>query len=270
MRAVFAISACFLAMVACSSGSDGKPAGAGPVTAFEKATAGSTWKSECQRDQTGFFNEKLVLNPGGTGTSATDYYQTQGCVGQPVRTEGPTSFTYTTGQPSAQDGATPVTLHFAGEKPITVDFLIQGDTLIVRMAEGSVTYTRPPTPGQASGQTPGTSGPVTGTDFERVAVGSWITKDCYQGGDSSSTMKLKLTISVNGRGSYVESIFHSPSCQGQAQSANNSDFTYTVDRYANGGGQLTINGQSAVDVSISGNEMTISDANGTVVYVRAN
>jgi hypothetical protein len=268
MKAVVASFVFLLVLGACSGSSSGGGGGpAAPTTPFEKATAGSEWTSECQTNQHGSDIEKLTLNPGGNGAVTTANYKTQDCSGQVTKTDGPTNFTYTAAT-TDQNGVTAVTINRPGSQSVNVEVSVQGDVMTVSYNNHSVKYTRPhqevavPAPGSNGG-----GGAAPGS-FEAAAAGNWLSKDCYQGETAGVTVRFTLVLSTGGHGSYSQNNYQSPSCQGASQATPATQFIYTVDNYANGGGQITVGGQTQFDVSFSGSEMYLSGTSGSTTYVR--
>ena len=104
--------------------------------------------------------------------------------------------------------------------------------------------------------------------FDKDAFGSWLTKDCYSmTNDTTSTARIVLTIYGNGKASQTVTTYKSVDCSGPTTPQESKEFTYTIDRYANGGGQLTVNGEY-VDVTISNGHLTTSTATDTREYIK--
>ena len=105
-------------------------------------------------------------------------------------------------------------------------------------------------------------------EFDKDAFGNWLTKDCYSNpSDTTSTARILMTINGNGKASQAVITYASLDCSGTATPQQGQDFTYTIDRYANGGGQLTVNG-NYVDVTINNGHLTTTTANGTREYIK--
>ena len=240
-------------VVGCSSDSSSKPAGGGG-NVVEKAAAGS-WISECLNNEHGFFIDKITMQ-NGNGTTTQEYFQNQDCSGIGTVTHGTTSFQYTLG--ATNGNTTEVTLTFAGSPAIKASITIDGPNMTIVTADKKANYRKI---GAAPDEQ--TNVPI-GNDFDRVAKGSWVTQDCSLTDNNQSYVTV-ITFSGNGQGSQVFNLYQNQNCDGNPEAVNASSFTYTVDRFANGGGQITINNEP-VDVLIAGNSMTANSAEGSTVF----
>lgn len=263
MKNLFILIALSLTLVACSSGGGGgagtPPADRVTVTNFETKTVG-TWVSECQHNQNGNYRETLTINKGGTGSTLFNVYQNQDCSGQVQQTQGPVNFTYQVLT------ATTVKSTFEGQEAVELKIEVQGNSMSVTSPVGTVQYTKIAGGGIPPGQTaPGVQIP---NDFDSAAKGNWVTEECYQY-QNGTTVRIVITIKGQGKASMVYNVYPSGNCSGQPQMQNNQNFDYTVDRFANGGGQITVNGEPS-DVTFANNKMTLNSANGSTVYVKIN
>jgi hypothetical protein len=257
MKHLFAMLALALTVAGCSSGGNDAPA----LSPFQKASGGQ-WLSECQNDNNGAFKETLVLN-GTTGTSTSQYYQNGDCSGAIVRTDGPNNFTYSSvNKAGGKDGEAKVTINVPGRPGVEVDVVVQGNTMVIISPNGTVIY-------QRIGGGPGKQG-APGTPmaaFDAAAKGNWVSKDCSVLNNGAGSYYQVLTIAGGGAAKTVYNVYQGGQCQGNPTPQGQQDINYTVDRYANGGGQLTVNGQP-IDVTIQGAQLTLSSVNGTTTYLR--
>ena len=237
----------------CSSGSSDKPAGGGG-SVTEKAAAG-TWISECTQSAQGSFIEKMTMQ-NGSGASTLEFMQNQDCSGTVVRTDGPNNFQYSLG--STTGNITQVTITGQGQPAVQGTVVFDGVMMSLTANGRTMKYIKlvqqVPTPN--------------GNDFDSAAKGTWIARDCGAA-ENNQSYKLLITFKGNGQGSMVYKLFQNPTCAGAAQDVRAADFTYIVDRYSNGGGQVTIDSQPS-DVTFQGNTMTTSSEQGTSVFEKIN
>ena len=254
-----------LTLLGCSSSSDSKPGavGGGVVTEFGNKSAGQ-WLSECVQSQDGQYKETLVINKNGTGNRTLNFYPDQNCQGQIIQSQGPTGFNYTA--EAAVNGVSKVTLTVTGQQPVQVKVSIQNDAMDITSDQGSVRYARvghaPTTPGQVN------PAPQNPNDFDSWAIGNWATEQCYQY-ENNQTVRQVITIRGQGRGSSVLNVYPSADCSGNPHPEQNQNISYTVTRFANGGGEISINGRAS-DISFQTNRMTVSSAEGSTVFVKIN
>ncbi len=244
-------------MVACSSSSSDKPAGGGGGSVVEKAVAGA-WVSDCLQDDRGFFFDKITMQ-NGNGTSTQEYMQNQDCSGAIMQTQGPTAFQYTSGVTIGN--STEVTLTFTGKPAIKANITVDGPKMTITAENKTLTYHKLEPISHAPNA-------PTGNDFDRAATGTWVTQNCTLA-DSTRSYVTVLTFSGNGQGSQVYNVYQNQRCEGNAQAEGSTNFTYTVDRFANGGGQITINNEP-IDIIIEGNSMTANSAQGSIVFKKIN
>lgn len=252
MKFVFALFAVALTAIACSKSSKDSA----PLTPFQKM-AGGQWLSECQKQNGPSYKETVVLN-GATGTSSAQYFQNNDCTGAVTKTEGPVNFTYSAANKNGKDGDAKVTVTRQDGVTITVDIVIQGDTMVISGPDGSIIYHR-----QGGGQGKNNSPEMEA--FDAAARGNWITRDCRQ--INGGSYHQVLTIKGGGQASTVYNVYADSQCQSNPTPQGNADITYRVDRFANGGGQLTVDGQT-VDITINGAQMDFNLPNGAVVFLR--
>ena len=254
MKSIFLALAALFLFAACSGDSYG---GGG-------APAGNEWTSACLRDQDGNFIEKLVLRPGGTGTVTSTYFQNQDCTGQILRTDGPTNFTYQTDEKAMADGRpVEVTLNLPGKQPSKLNVQVQGNTMTITSADGgTVRYSRTGPPPQKPGNDAATT-----AAFDAAAVGSWVSENCYQG-QQGTTVMLVVQILGGGKGVSLQNVFQNATCQGDAQPQERKEFTYKVDRFAAGAGQITVDGKTVMNITIQGKSMTATSPQGSVSYTK--
>lgn len=249
-----------LVFVGCSSGNSGGSSGApGPAdkataTAFENKTSG-TWVSACTQSQKGPFVETLVINKGGTGSFTFNFYQNQDCTGAVNNTDGPTQFTYQVLT------AAKIKLTVAGQGAFELTVEINNNNMSVTAADGTMNYTR-------IGNAPGVTPAPGNNDFDTTAKGNWVTEQCYQY-ENNTTVRVIISIYGQGKAAMVYNVYQSANCSGQAQAQNKQDFNYVVDRFSNGGGQITVNGEPS-DVIFANGKMTLNSAQGSTVYVKLN
>ncbi len=251
-----------LALTGCSSGnSDSKPGpGGGVVTQFGQSIAGH-WLSECAHNQNGFFVEDLNVNANGSGTRTINPFQDDACTRAIAQQATPENFTYTAA--TAANGSTPVTLTFADGQKAQVNVVVQGDNLEITSNQGTVRYFRV----KEAHQTPGTN-PGNVNDFDSVAGGNWVTEQCYTY-QNNQTARQVVAIKGQGRVAVVLNVYPSADCIGEPHAEQAQDLEYKVDRFANGGGQITINGKVS-DIIFKENKMTLTDAESTTVYIKIN
>lgn len=251
-----------LVLSACSSGGGGGGA-AGPkggvVTEFGKKIEGE-WTSECISGDEGPFKDSLSINANGTGQRTITFYQNQNCAGAAKNTQGPKSFTYAVeDQP---DGSARVTVNQEDGIQYVVNISVFGNTLDIEDQSGKSRYTRRQT---AQVPTP------TGDDFDRLAIGTWISEECqpYQ---ANSSAKVQLNIIGRGAANTVVQVYANQNCAGRSRAERPQNANYRVDHFANGQGQVTVNNQPS-EVLFEGprsERLTIIDANGTTVFNKVN
>ncbi len=247
----------------CSSGNnDNKGATGGGVSQFAQKTAGQ-WISDCTQSQNGNYKENLVINANGSGSITYNFYQDQNCAGAVAQSQGPLNFTYTAEAPV--NGVTKVTLTFAGNAPVSVNIRALDNSMEITSDAGVVKYTRIGQPVTPIG-IPGQNGPGNTNDFDSMAKGNWVSEQCFQY-QNNTTVRLVLSIAGQGAAASVLNVYQSQDCSGQAQPDQRQDFTYTVDRFSYGGGQISVKGQPS-DVTFQGNRMTLTSAEGTMTYVK--
>lgn len=261
---VFGLSLTLAACNSSSSGGGSKRNVSPELVAFEKETTGE-WLSECTVAEQGSYVEKLLIKSGGTGSSTTSYFNSQDCSGQVQQTEGPIEFTYELSASSTGEFKE-VTVTPKGQKAIKSKFQIQGEEMTITNSDSTTRYKRISRP---EGAKPIDGGNTGGSDFARMALGTWITKDCYQFEGETGSYKGVLTFSTESNGAYVYELYQSANCSGQMTLSEKAEFKFKVDRFANGGGQITID-QDIADLYIQSNEMTIVSAESTAVYIRKN
>lgn len=106
-------------------------------------------------------------------------------------------------------------------------------------------------------------------DFDRAAMGTWITTKCHSNQTGGSLQRM-LVIRGHGKISVTDIQYTSADCTGVSQATQPVDITYTIDNYARGGGQITVNGEPQ-DLTFHDNTLTwSSQSQGTVDYTRAN
>ena len=238
---------------ACSSSSDSKTAGPldGTVTALEKSIRGE-WVSDCSHNQYGNYLEKVKMADG-VGSVLRDYTQSQDCTGAIIQTQGPSAFTYTSG--ASIGVSTEVTLNFKDQPAVKSQIKINGSLMSITIDNKTAHYHKLVT----------VVNPVPAdNDFDRAAIGSWITTACTVGLNNNSFKRL-LVIAGHGQASLTNLIYANANCSGAALVEAAQNFQYRVDNYANGGGQITINGEPS-DVIISGNKLSVNSATGSVDY----
>jgi hypothetical protein len=233
-----------------------------PTTPFEKATNGE-WASECQVEGTNSFIEKLVLKPQGTGTSTMTYFQNQTCTGTIAKTEGPSAISYKTDEKAMDKARTAQVKITAKGQTADATVEVNGNLMTITFDNKTIRYTRvaPPAP-------PKNDGPQANQtlEFERVAVGVWTSEKCQVAQTVSYVVIIELK--AGGKGSQLANVYGNGQCQGDPQPKNQSEFTYKVDRFANGGGQVTIDGKDPTDIVIQDKKMTISTEEGPQSYVK--
>lgn len=254
---------CFMVACSGSSGSGGGGGGTPGGSVFEKATAG-TWVSDCTQTQMGFVRELLNLEAGGKGSLTFLGFATAECSGQanPLQT---TNFTY---KVTATKGDTSdLTLKIENQPEQKVSVRVNGNSMSVTSEQGTKNYQR----GQeAGGNAPGGNPAAPGgamAAFDAAAKGTWITENCYELNQGGTAM-IVLEITGGGKAIQMLKTYGSADCSGQSQPGNRTAITYTVDQFANGQGQLTLNGQAKVSIQIQGNRMSVQDQNGTYQYTK--
>lgn len=260
----FFILLCAFGLAACSSGGSSSPGaggGGGVVTEFGRKLAGE-WTSQCSRDEQGQnFREILVVNANGTGQSTTQIYANPNCNGNVAKTEGPSSFTYTSAdQPN---GATVVTITVGGQ---TAQFEIEinGNFMELRVQGQTIQYTR--TNQDATPQDPIGNGQ---DSFDRLARGNWVTVDCFTY-QNNTTAKEVISILGNGAAESVINVYQSNNCSGNPRAERKQRITYTVNQFSNGQGNVTVNNE-AQSVSFQNNRMTLTAAGQQpMVYMKVN
>jgi hypothetical protein len=263
MKNLFVLICAATALASCSSSSGGGGGGGDqpPNTPFEKSTNGE-WLSECTQAQgqgIASYKEHLILKTGGSGTRSYDIYNSQDCSGAKVKTSEPSSLKYTVANAATADGQpVKVTIQAPGQDPVEVTVITQGEDMQITSPTGTVKYHR------VSG---GGNTPVGNTSFEKAALGTWVTQNCYQY-QNGATAKIVITFSPGSKAASVVNVYRDAQCGGEPTAEQHQDFTYKVDNYANGGGQITINGGQAIDVSFQGNTMTMTSGTDSKVYVK--
>lgn len=252
-----------LALTACSSGGGGssKPAagGGGVVTEFGKKMEGE-WTSDCMTGDEGPYKETLSINANGTGKSAITLYPTQNCAGAARETQGPTEFTYSVEE--LADGSARLTLANQGQtSELTVSIL--GNVMDVQGQNGKARYVRSQT----------AQVPVTPSqdDFDRLAIGSWMSEQCFPYQNNTSA-RHQLNIVGRGSANLVIQVYQNSNCSGRSRAERPQTTNYKVENFSNGRGQITVNGETS-EISFEGarNErMNLVDANGTIVYNKVN
>ncbi len=108
------------------------------------------------------------------------------------------------------------------------------------------------------------------SDFDKMAIGTWQSKNCFQG-ENGSTARLVFQFLGDGKGKQIIETYANATCDGAPQKSSAQDLTFTVDRYANGAGQITTNGKP-FDVIFTTDEknMTITDVNGSFDFLKVN
>lgn len=248
-------------VVGCSSSSSDKPAGGGGGNVVEKAAAG-TWISECRKNDYGFFIDKMTMQ-NGNGTTTQEYFQNQECSGISAGTQGPTSFQYTLG--TTNGNTTEVTITFAGQPAFTASVTIDGPYMTI-VTEGSKANYRKL---EATNKVPDGPNTPAANDFDRAAKGTWSTQECALTDKNTESYYTIITFYGNGQGSKVFNVYQNQRCEGKPELVGEANFTYTVDRYANGGGQITLN-NDPVDITINGNSMTANSTEGSYAFRKIN
>lgn len=241
----------------CSPSSSDTSAGGGRGGVTEKAAAG-TWISECTESAQGSFIEKMTMQ-NGSGASTLEFMQNQDCSGGVVRIDGPNNFQYSLG--STTGNTTQVTITGQGQPAVQGTVVFDGAAMSLTANGRTMKYSK------VVQQIPQAPTP-NGSDFDSVAKGTWVTRECGAA-ENNQSYKLLITFKGNGQGSMVYKLFQNPTCAGTAQDVGAADFTYIVDRYSNGGGQITIDSQPS-DVTFQGNTMTTSSEQGTSVFEKIN
>lgn len=247
-------------LAACSNGggSSNKPAvgGGGVVTEFGQKMAG-VWTSACTLSQDGVYKETLTIKANGTGESTLNFYNDQNCADAIRTTQGPTAFSYTV--ETLPDGSARITISQQGGQAQVVVRVV-GSVMEVQGEKGQLDYTRDQQQNQAPAPTE--------DDFDRAAKGLWISENCFTY-NNNTTARQQLTINGRGSSSVVIQVYSNQNCSGRSRPERASQVNYRVDHFANGRGQITVNNQAS-DVVIERGQMTITDANGTIVYNRVN
>lgn len=237
----------------CSSSSDNKkvtPAD-GNVSVLEKSIRGE-WLSDCFHDQHGNYLQKIKM-ANGSGTVTSDYMQNQNCSGAVLQTQGPAEFTYVSGESVGE--TTDVTLTFKDGRAIQSQIKIHDTLMAITIGTGISHYHK----------INGTVNPAPAdNDFDRAAMGSWLTVKCYPGQNNAS-MKRLLNIAGHGQASLTNLVYATTNCTGDSLEEAAQNFQYTIDNYANGGGQVTINGEPS-DVIINGNKLSVNSRTESVDY----
>jgi len=259
MKSTLALFALFT-LIGCSSDNNDKSA---DLTPFQKLSGGD-WLSACQQDNQGFYKETLSLK-GTSGSTTNQYFQNNDCSGAALKTDTPTAFTYTSvNKAGGKDGEATVTITVAGQPSVKVEVVVQGNSMSVSGQNGTVLYTRIGGGDIGKGQTskPGTPA----HSFETLAQGIWVTRDCARIDGNASYLEV-LTIHGGGSAQQVYNVYPTPNCRGNPTPQNNSELNYAVLSFQGNSGQLSINGQT-IDITIQGNQMTVSSPNGSNVYVK--
>ena len=259
MKSMIALLALFT-LVGCSSDNNDNSAALNP---FQKLSGGE-WLSVCLQDNQGFYKETLSLK-GTSGSTTNQYFQNNDCTGRALNTGAPTAFTYTSANKAGgKDGEATVTITVAGQPPIKVEVVVQDNSMSVTGSNGTILYTRIGGGEIGKGQTskPGTPS----HSFDTLALGNWVTRDCVAIDGTSSYLEV-LTIRGGGSAQQVYNVYPNRNCTGNPTPQNNSELNYAVLRFEGNSGQLSINGQT-IDVTIQGNQMTVSSPNGSNVYVK--
>lgn len=261
---------CVLSLAACSDTVGGKDKDKDkskeqPVTEFTKAMSG-TWRSECRLDQESqkHFIENLTLNANGTGSFTIEVFDNTNCTGNAIQTLPPETLSYTEG---AVNGNTKQVFLTIKNETVEIRIQMTATEMTVTSLKGTVRYQRqgpPPENEKEEGPKP-TEGVAA---FEAIAVGSWVTQ-CANAAlnDGTPVTYVEIvTISKGGKGGEILNYYTNNNCTGTpAGTANKADFTYVVDRYANGGGQITRtkNGQQdKLDIYFTNGVMTVASEQG--------
>ncbi len=253
MKKIFILISMALALTACSSnGSDNKTASApGTVTPFNQSIAGN-WLSGCNKDDTVYVIENLTLTDHGTGSSTRNFYRDNAC-------------TINTGEPAAvanfayqatgfANGATQVTVNFEGRPALTVGLKVEGNSLSLISAQGTVTYFRI---GNVAGNT---------NDFNTQVFGVWVSEICSASGGNTSLQDI-LSIQDQGVASMTTNRFPSSNCSGAGRAEISRQINYTVTQFSNGQGQVVVDGQTQ-NIRIEGERLILTSQQGVFSYLR--
>ncbi len=250
-----------LALAGCSSdgGSGAGKGGGGVVTEFGKKLAGE-WTSDCMTGEQGPYIETLTIQSNGTGHSVMSFYQNQNCSGAIKETQGPNVFTYSS--EDLADGSARLSLSRQGQtSQVTVTVI--GNVMDVKGQNGQARYIRsqkvqePVAPNQ--------------DDFDRLAIGSWISEQCFPFQNNTSA-RQQLNIIGRGSANVIIQVYQSSNCSGRSRAERPQAANYRVDHFANGQGQVSVNGEPS-EISFQGarnDRMTVTNPNGTVVYNKVN
>lgn len=264
---------CFMVACSGSSGSgggnpnDNKPGG----SVFEQSTTGK-WFGECGTFDNTPAMEMLILG-GGKGSLTVLGFQKADCTGQATELRK-NEFTYVVN--STRGDTSELTVRIKDQPEQKAQVRVVGDAMTVTDQQGTRNYQRPP--GQGGGN-PGGGNPGGGNPggnpqnpggamaaFDAAAKGTWATDNCYQLNDGTGTAIIIIEITGGGKAVQMINTYNSQDCTGQPQPGNKTAVAYTVDSFANGQGELTLNGQTKASVLIQGTKMVIQDQQGTFQY----
>lgn len=106
-------------------------------------------------------------------------------------------------------------------------------------------------------------------EFDRDAMGTWLTTSCYSSPNSIGTMQRMVIVRGHGKLSVTDIKYSSGNCTGVSEAMQATDYDYTINNYAHGGGEISINGEPA-DVIINGNKLTWNSAGNSTEFTRTN
>jgi hypothetical protein len=260
MKSLLALLVLFT-MIGCSSDKDDKSP---EFTPFQKASNGD-WLSECQQDNEGFYKETLSLK-GSSGTTSNQYFQNNDCSGATLKTDAPTAFTYSSvNKAGGKEGEATISITVPGQPPVKVEVVVQGNTMSVTGPTGTTLYTRIGSNDRiGKGQTTLPDTPA--NKFDTLAQGRWSARDCVPLEGNRSYLQI-LTVRGGGSAQQVYNVFNTPNCRGNLIPQQESELEYAVLNFEGNSGQLSINGQT-INVSIQGNQMTVSGPEGSTVFIK--
>lgn len=210
------------------------------------------WILDCSHDEDGNYIQKIKM-AGGAGSVKAEYMQNQDCSGAIIQIKGPADFTYVAGASVGE--STDVALTFKDQAAIQSHIKINGSLMAINIGNETGHYHK-----IESAVNPAPAD----NDFDRAAMGSWLTTTCFAGQNNTSVKRL-LIIAGHGHASITNLVYGSPNCSVASQAEAAQEFQYAIDNYANGGGQITINSEPS-DVIISGNKLSVNSATGSVDY----